>query len=270
MSKRSVVRRHVLRNALGPILTITGLLVAGLLVASAVVETAFSLNGMGSLLVQSVDKQDFADRAGDRAARGVRVRRRQHDRRHRLPVHRPARDGRKCRPMSILVGVEPGPAGCRGCGRSAAAGCSSLSCAVLVGFVAAGDLRATAGAVPAGRHRPAQLPRAAERGALAGHQPGRSGHLVAAHLRIADEPGRSAVDRRAVDDPRHRRSGLLAGWRGGWVDAALSRVFDIMFAFPGLLLAILAVALFGKGLRHRSSRCRSRTRRSWLDWSAAW
>ena len=60
MSKRSVVRRHVLRNALGPILTITGLLVAGLLVASAVVETAFSLNGMGSLLVQSVDKQDFA------------------------------------------------------------------------------------------------------------------------------------------------------------------------------------------------------------------
>jgi peptide/nickel transport system permease protein len=60
VSKRLVVRRHVLRNALGPILTITGLLVAGLLVASAVVETAFSLNGMGSLLVQSVDKQDFA------------------------------------------------------------------------------------------------------------------------------------------------------------------------------------------------------------------
>ena len=44
----------------GPILTITGLLVAGLLVSSAVVESAFGLNGMGSLLVQSVDKQDFA------------------------------------------------------------------------------------------------------------------------------------------------------------------------------------------------------------------
>jgi peptide/nickel transport system permease protein len=42
--------------------------------------------------------------------------------------------------------------------------------------------------------------------------------------------------------------GLIAGWRGGWVDAGLSRLFDIMFAFPGLLLAILAVALFGKGL----------------------
>jgi ABC-type dipeptide/oligopeptide/nickel transport system permease subunit len=42
--------------------------------------------------------------------------------------------------------------------------------------------------------------------------------------------------------------GLVAGWRGGWVDAALSRVFDILFAFPGLLLAIIAVSLFGKGL----------------------
>lgn len=60
MTRSSVVRRHVLRNALGPILTITGLLVAGLMVSSAVVESAFGLSGMGSLLVQSVDKQDFA------------------------------------------------------------------------------------------------------------------------------------------------------------------------------------------------------------------
>jgi peptide/nickel transport system permease protein len=43
-------------------------------------------------------------------------------------------------------------------------------------------------------------------------------------------------------------AGLLAGWRGGWVDAAISRVLDILFAFPGLLLAILAVSLFGKGV----------------------
>lgn len=42
--------------------------------------------------------------------------------------------------------------------------------------------------------------------------------------------------------------GLLAGWRGGWVDAALGRVFDVLFAFPSLLIAIMAVALFGKGL----------------------
>ncbi len=42
--------------------------------------------------------------------------------------------------------------------------------------------------------------------------------------------------------------GLVAGWRGGWIDAILSRVFDVIFAFPSLLIAIMAVALFGKGL----------------------
>ncbi|MET7304773.1 ABC transporter permease [Embleya sp. NPDC005575] len=42
--------------------------------------------------------------------------------------------------------------------------------------------------------------------------------------------------------------GLFSAWRGGWVDAAIGRVLDILFAFPALLLAILAVALFGKGL----------------------
>ncbi len=55
----AVVRRHVLRNALGPILTVSGMLVAGLIVASSIVEAAFGLSGIGSLLVQSVDRLDF-------------------------------------------------------------------------------------------------------------------------------------------------------------------------------------------------------------------
>ncbi|KJL33677.1 ABC transporter permease [Microbacterium azadirachtae] len=42
--------------------------------------------------------------------------------------------------------------------------------------------------------------------------------------------------------------GLVAGWRGGWVDAVLGRIFDVLFAFPSLLIAMMAVALFGKGL----------------------
>jgi peptide/nickel transport system permease protein len=42
--------------------------------------------------------------------------------------------------------------------------------------------------------------------------------------------------------------GLLAAWRGGALDRVLSRAFDIVFAFPALLLAILAVAVFGAGL----------------------
>jgi len=42
--------------------------------------------------------------------------------------------------------------------------------------------------------------------------------------------------------------GVLAGWRGGWVDALLSRILDLVFSFPGLLLAILFVAVSGPGM----------------------
>ncbi|HEV7771930.1 MAG TPA: ABC transporter permease [Conexibacter sp.] len=41
---------------------------------------------------------------------------------------------------------------------------------------------------------------------------------------------------------------LAAAWFGGWVDAVISRALDILFAFPGLILAIGAVAMFGPGL----------------------
>lgn len=54
-----VIRRHVFRNAIGPILTVSGMLVAGLIVASTIVEAAFGLAGIGSLLVASVDRLDF-------------------------------------------------------------------------------------------------------------------------------------------------------------------------------------------------------------------
>ncbi|MEY9892014.1 peptide/nickel transport system permease protein [Catenulispora sp. MAP5-51] len=42
--------------------------------------------------------------------------------------------------------------------------------------------------------------------------------------------------------------GVAAGWRGGWLDSVLSRSSELMLAFPGLLLAILFVALYGSGL----------------------
>ena len=57
--ERAIVRRHVFRNALAPIVTIAGIVVAGLLTAAVVVESAFALPGIGSLLVQSVNAKDF-------------------------------------------------------------------------------------------------------------------------------------------------------------------------------------------------------------------
>jgi ABC-type dipeptide/oligopeptide/nickel transport system permease subunit len=41
--------------------------------------------------------------------------------------------------------------------------------------------------------------------------------------------------------------GLLAGYKGGWTDGVLGRVWDVLFAFPPLLLAIVIVAAFGAG-----------------------
>lgn len=41
---------------------------------------------------------------------------------------------------------------------------------------------------------------------------------------------------------------VLAAWRGGWVDALIGRAFDLVFSFPGLLLAVLVVAVTSPGL----------------------
>jgi peptide/nickel transport system permease protein len=42
--------------------------------------------------------------------------------------------------------------------------------------------------------------------------------------------------------------GIVSAWRGGFTDRVTVRAMDVIFAFPGLLVAILAVAMFGKGL----------------------
>lgn len=54
-----VVRRHVLRNAAMPVLTVAGLTIAGLIAASVVVEQVFQLGGLGQFLVSSVQQKDF-------------------------------------------------------------------------------------------------------------------------------------------------------------------------------------------------------------------
>lgn len=42
--------------------------------------------------------------------------------------------------------------------------------------------------------------------------------------------------------------GLVAGYFGGWIDALIMRVMDIILAFPSLLLALVLVAIIGPGL----------------------
>lgn len=41
---------------------------------------------------------------------------------------------------------------------------------------------------------------------------------------------------------------LCAAWFGGWTDRIVSGLLDVIFGFPGLIMAVLAVAVFGAGL----------------------
>ncbi|MET0699149.1 MAG: ABC transporter permease [Mycobacterium sp.] len=42
--------------------------------------------------------------------------------------------------------------------------------------------------------------------------------------------------------------GVVAGYRGGWLDTVIMRVVDVIFAFPVLLLALAVVAILGPGV----------------------
>ncbi|QBE48305.1 ABC transporter permease [Leucobacter triazinivorans] len=55
-----VLWRHTIRNSMLPVTTVLGTNIAGLLASAFVIEYAFTLDGIGSLLVNSVQKKDFA------------------------------------------------------------------------------------------------------------------------------------------------------------------------------------------------------------------
>lgn len=56
---RSVLFKHALRNAAVPIVTTLGPLSAGILVGNLVVETIFSIPGLGSYLVKCISQRDY-------------------------------------------------------------------------------------------------------------------------------------------------------------------------------------------------------------------
>lgn len=42
--------------------------------------------------------------------------------------------------------------------------------------------------------------------------------------------------------------GLLAGYRGGWVDSLIMRIADVQLSFPGMLIALFIMVAFGRGI----------------------
>jgi peptide/nickel transport system permease protein len=59
LAEGKVVLRHALRNALVPVITSSGLIVAGLLGGLVITETIFSIPGFGRLIVESIFARDF-------------------------------------------------------------------------------------------------------------------------------------------------------------------------------------------------------------------
>ena len=59
LSEFIILTKHVTRNALVPMLSISGPLVAGILSGSFVVEVLFAVPGMGKHLIQSVTNRDY-------------------------------------------------------------------------------------------------------------------------------------------------------------------------------------------------------------------
>ena len=59
LPKRTVILRHALRAALLPVVTVLGLQLGGLLAGTVITETVFGWEGVGRLLVESIEKRDY-------------------------------------------------------------------------------------------------------------------------------------------------------------------------------------------------------------------
>ena len=60
LSQRALITRHTLRNALIPIITVLAPLIVSLMTGSLVVEKIFSIPGIGSLMVQAIQSNDYS------------------------------------------------------------------------------------------------------------------------------------------------------------------------------------------------------------------
>jgi ABC-type dipeptide/oligopeptide/nickel transport system permease component len=59
LPSRAIILKHALRNALVPVITVAGLQFGFLIVGAILVERAFALGGIGSLLIDAVLKRDY-------------------------------------------------------------------------------------------------------------------------------------------------------------------------------------------------------------------
>ena len=59
LKERLIISRHTLKNAMIPVVTIVGLQVAFIFGGSVLIESVFNINGIGRLMTQAVQNQDY-------------------------------------------------------------------------------------------------------------------------------------------------------------------------------------------------------------------
>ena len=64
LSERTIIVRHVLKNALVPVVTLIGLMVPGLVSGAVILENIFTLPGMGRLLLDAALVRDYTITSG--------------------------------------------------------------------------------------------------------------------------------------------------------------------------------------------------------------
>ena len=237
--ERVITYRHAFKNALIPVLTTIGLRFGGLLAGATLVETVFSIPGIGRFVVDSVSNRDYPAIQGAVLVlavtfvlvntlvdllyaavdpREVRLRRNTADMKNKHPVLR--------RFMRRKVSV--------------------VAAALLILFVLIAILGPLVWQVDPLKQSVMK----------------KYGPMTVQHPLGTDNLGRDTLAR-MIYGARVSLAisfagvlsgaligvllGVSAGYFGGWVDAIISRFIDILLAFPGLLLAITIVAVLGPG-----------------------
>ena len=115
--RRKVVRKHALRNALIPVVTVVGFEIGVLISGAAIAEMIFGLPGVGYKLLHAIFQRDYPRRAGRHADHRRDVRDRELPRRHRL---RPARPEDRDPMTTVTEALGAHPAALAGAAREVA------------------------------------------------------------------------------------------------------------------------------------------------------
>ena len=233
LDETAVITRHVLRNALLPMVTLIGLQAGTMLGGSVVVESVFSLPGLGRLAYEVRGAARPQHAARHRVRVGTARHCREFHRRPRLCTARPAHHGGQLMDVARRYFRSP-----------AAVGGLILLLIVIAMAISASWLYPRDPLALAGR--PLLWPFSNPRFPLGTDNSGRD---IAAQIfhgaRISLLIGGVAT---VIAIAIGVLVGAFAGYYGGWIDNILMRITEAFQTLPNFLLLLVLVAVFGSTL----------------------